>query len=111
MHIEKNLKERREAHPVLEFKLVNVADHMFVTGLIFSGFQEKLPRVYLRLQSLTDQSWKAVPRSRSDVGQSAKKGEKAILKLRPLDTNNIAYFTESVRYRPLSQRRTSLIFI
>ena len=73
---------------------------MVITGLVFQGIFEKRARVYIRLENMK-------------IEEKTKESKKAkpLLKLRPLDTNNIGYFTESTRYKPSCQRKTSLLFL
>ena len=72
---------------VLELKLIRAIDQIELTGLVFGELKEKAIRVYFRIG---EQNFK-------DKETQANSLAKPVLKLRPLDTSNMAYFTESTR--------------
>ena len=94
--------EQFETQGVLELKLIRAIDQIELTGLVFGKQKEKSIRVYFRIgeQNFKDKE----PKANHLLA-------KPLLKLRPLDTSNMAYFTESTRRGRNGQKQTSLLFM
>ena len=79
--------------------MIRAIDKKELIGLIFNELREKATRVYFRIGEQTFKDSKV----RSLV--------KPTLKMRPLDTADMAYFTESTRRGRNGQKQTSLLFM